>query len=420
MSMAQEYMSAAGGADERKFVPPLPRISIQCFCETEEVHGLLSQAAADRRAGRTHMTVQMGGLAAAREFYEAAPTPNVIALETTSTPDALLMSLDSLAEVCDPDTKVIIIGHTNDILLYRRLIDRGVTDYLVVPMDPLDFLGSISAVFGTDKAKQLGRTLAFFGARGGAGSSTIAHNVAWAISQDLLQDVVIADLDLPFGTSGLNFNQDPVQGIADAIYAGERLDENFLDRLMSKCTDRLSLMASPGTLEREYDVEQTPLDQLFALVRGNVPATVLDVPHMWSGWAHSTLMQADDIIITATPDLTSLRNTKNLVDHLKANRSHDRQPFLVLNQVGIPKRPEIAPKEFGDSVGLEPSAVVAFDPQLFGTAANNGQMIAEMQASAKPVEAFGTLAETLMGKREVRARKRSALSPLLEKLKRKG
>ncbi|MGE0230360.1 MAG: CpaE family protein [Flavobacteriaceae bacterium] len=418
--MAHEFTNAEPGGSDRKFVPPLPRISIQCFCETEEVHGLLSQAAADRRASRTHMTVQMGGLVAAREFYEAAPTPNVIALETTSAPDALLMSLDLLAEVCDPDTKVIIIGHTNDILLYRKLIDRGITDYLVLPMDPLDFLSSIASVFSADKATQLGRTFAFFGARGGAGSSTIAHNVAWAISQDLLQDVVIADLDLPFGTSGLNFNQDPIQGIADAIYAGERLDENFIDRLMSKCTDRLNLMASPGTLEREYDVEQTPLDQLFALVRANVPATVLDIPHMWTSWSQATLMQADDIIITATPDLTSLRNTKNLVDYLKANRSHDRKPFLVLNQVGIPKRPEIAPKEFGDSVGLEPSAIFTFDPQLFGTAANNGQMIAEMRASAKPVEAFETLAEALMGKREVRSRKRSPLSPLLEKLKRKG
>ncbi|MGE0585289.1 MAG: CpaE family protein [Flavobacteriaceae bacterium] len=418
--MAHEFTNAEPGGSDRKFVPPLPRISIQCFCETEEVHGLLSQAAADRRASRTHMTVQMGGLVAAREFYEAAPTPNVIALETTSAPDALLMSLDLLAEVCDPDTKVIIIGHTNDILLYRKLIDRGITDYLVLPMDPLDFLSSIASVFSADKATQLGRTFAFFGARGGAGSSTIAHNVAWAISQDLLQDVVIADLDLPFGTSGLNFNQDPIQGIADAIYAGERLDENFIDRLMSKYTDRLNLMASPGTLEREYDVEQTPLDQLFALVRANVPATVLDIPHMWTSWSQATLMQADDIIITATPDLTSLRNTKNLVDYLKANRSHDRKPFLVLNQVGIPKRPEIAPKEFGDSVGLEPSAIFTFDPQLFGTAANNGQMIAEMRASAKPVEAFETLAEALMGKREVRSRKRSPLSPLLEKLKRKG
>lgn len=419
-AMAQDYLNDAGAAQEGKFVPPLPRISIQCFCETEEVHQLLSQAAADRRATRAHVTVQMGGLAAAREFYEAAPTPNVIALESTSSPDVLLMSLDSLAEVCDPDTKVIIIGHANDILLYRKLIERGVTDYLVAPMDPLEFLGSIAAVFGPEKGTKLGRTLAFFGARGGGGSSTVAHNVAWAISQELLQDVLIADLDLPFGTSGLNFNQDPVQGIADAIYAGERLDENFIDRLTSKCTDRLSLMASPGTLEREYDVEQTPLDQLFSLVRSAVPATVIDMPHMWTSWSHATLLSADDIVITATPDLTSLRNAKNIIDHLKANRSHDRAPFLVLNQVGIPKRPEIAPKEFGEAVGLEPAAVLAFDPQLFGTAANNGQMIAEMQASAKPVEAFVALAETLMGKREARPRRRSALSPLLDRLKLKG
>src|SRR5690606_41281937 len=110
MAMAQDYLNDAGAAQEGKFVPPLPRISIQCFCETEEVHQLLSQAAADRRATRAHVTAQMGGLAAAREFYEAAPTPTVIALEAPSSRDGLLTSLDSLAGACDPHSKAIIIG----------------------------------------------------------------------------------------------------------------------------------------------------------------------------------------------------------------------------------------------------------------------------------------------------------------------
>lgn len=421
MSEAHSYEEMpVAHREEERFVPPLPRISIQCFCETPGVHAVLAEAAADRRAKRAHVTVQMGGIPAAREFYDAAPTPNVIVAESSASHDAMLMALDSLAEVCDPATKVIVVGHTNDILLYRQLISRGVTDYLVAPIDTLDFLGAVSRIFGADKSETLGRAIAFVGARGGAGSSTIAHNVAWAISQDLMQDVMIADLDLPFGTAGLNFNQDPVQGIADAIFAGERLDETFVDRLTSKCTERLSLMAAPGTLEREYDIEQTPLDQLFALLRHAVPAIVVDVPHVWTGWAKETLVAADDIVVVTTPDLAGLRNAKNLVDKLKSSRQNDRAPHLVINQVGVPKRPEIAPKDFASSIGIDPAGVIAFDPQLFGTAANNGQMIAEMQAAAKPVETFSHLAEMLMGRREIRQRKRFALAPMLSKLRRKG
>ena len=73
--------------------------------------------------------------------------------------------------------------------------------------------------------------------KGGVGASTVAHNVAWAIARGLRRRRSIADMDLGFGTAGLNFNQDPPQGIAEAVFSPDRLDSNFLDRLLSKCAD---------------------------------------------------------------------------------------------------------------------------------------------------------------------------------------
>jgi pilus assembly protein CpaE len=131
-----------------------------------------------------------------------------------------------------------------------------------------------------------------------------------------------------------------------------------------------------------------------------------------------TLLAADDVVITAAPDLANLRNTKNLVDLLKQARPNDRPPILVLNEVGVPKRPEIAVKDFAAALELEVTAVIGFEPQLFATAANNGQMIAEMQAAAKPVEGFRAVAEIACGRAEIRRVKKSPLAPLLERIKR--
>ena len=83
---------------------------------------------------KTHLKVQMGGVAAAAEAYRASPTPNVVIIESTTRPDDLLAGLDSLAEVCDPGTRLIIIGKVNDIVLYRELVRRGVSDYLIGPV----------------------------------------------------------------------------------------------------------------------------------------------------------------------------------------------------------------------------------------------------------------------------------------------
>jgi pilus assembly protein CpaE len=152
---------------------------------------------------------------------------------------------------------------------------------------------------------------------------------------------VVADLDLAFGTAGLDYNQDPPQGIADAVFSPDRVDTAFIDRLLSKCTDHLSLLAAPATLERVYDFGADAFDSIFDTLRMTMPCIVLDVPHQWSGWTKRALVGADDILIVAAPDLANLRNTKNMFDLLKASRPNDRPPLYCLNQVGVPKRPEI-------------------------------------------------------------------------------
>ena len=306
---------------------------MQAFCETVETAAAVQSAGEDRRLGKAHLKIQMGGMAAAIEAYRSAPTPNVIILETEGRSD-ILAGLDQLATVCDPGTRVVVIGRVNDVTLYRELVRRGVSDYVIAPVNALDVVRSICGLFSAPEAKAVGRIIAVVGAKGGVGASTIAHNVAWAIARDLALDSVVADLDLAFGTAGLDYNQDPPQGIADAVFSPDRVDTAFIDRLLSKCTDHLSLLAAPATLERVYDFGAEAFDSIFDTLRTTMPCIVLDIPHQWSGWTKRALVGADDILIVAAPDLANLRNTKNMFDLLKASRPNDRTPLYCLNQVG--------------------------------------------------------------------------------------
>jgi pilus assembly protein CpaE len=312
-----------------------------------------------------------------------------------------------------------VVGHLNDIVLYREMTRRGVSDYMMAPIGTIDVIRSVSGLFYAADAKPVGRTLAVVGAKGGVGSSTIAHNISWAIARDVGMDAVVADLDLPFGTAGLDFNQDPPQGIADAVLSPDRIDTAFVDRLLSKCTDHLSLLAAPATLDKVYDFGSEAFDSIFDVLRATVPCVVLDVPHVWTGWAKRTLIGADDILIVATPDLANLRNTKNLVDLLKAARPNDSRPQYCLNMVGVPKRPEIKSADFAKALEFDAIASIPFEPAVFGTAANNGQMIAEVASGHRAAETFRSLAQTLTGRTEVKRSRASLLTPLLEKLRRK-
>jgi pilus assembly protein CpaE len=397
-------------------IAPVPRVTIQAFCETPDVATAIQSAAADRRMNKTQVKIQMGGASAAVEAYRHSPTPNILILEANSERDNMIQHLDSLSEVCDAGTKVLVIGHTNDVLLYRELTRRGVSDYLIAPIVVLDLVRTISDLFAVPGAPPIGRTVAVIGAKGGVGASTLAHNLSWAFAKDLLISTVIVDLDIAFGTAGLDFNQDPPQGVAEAIFAPDRIDAGLIDRLMSKCSENLNLLAAPATLDRTCDLNETAIDSLIDILRTSIPCIVLDIPHLWTAWARRTLIGADDIIIVCEPELASLRNAKNLLDLLKQARPNDKIPKVVLNQVGVPKRPEIAPAEFAKAIGIELSGIIPYEAQLFGTAANNGQMIAEILANGKVTESFVELARVISGRAEQKRVRTNLLDPIKARL----
>mgnify|MGYP003571084386 FL=1 len=120
-------------------------------------------------------------------------------------------------------------------------------------------------------------------------------------------------------------------------------------------------------------------------------------------------------MISTTPDLAGLRNTKNIVDLLKQTRTNDTLPHVVLNQVGVSKRPEIPVKDFAEAIEVEPTLVLPFNPQLFGTAANNGQMLDEVDPKSKTVLGLKHLASVVIGRKEVQQRSKSIL-PFLSRL----
>jgi len=411
-------VTVAEETDSLAVLKPVPRITIHAFCEQPGTGSAIQRASEDRRLAKAHLTVHMGGIPGAIENYQQTATPNLIMVETRIGGPELFNQLGALAEVCDAGTKVVVIGHMNDVSLYREMIRQGVNEYLVAPLRPLGVIEAISRLYVDPDAPPIGRTIAFIGAKGGTGSSTIAHNIGWCISSSMNEDVVITDMDLPFGTAGLDFNQDPAQGIADALTAPERMDDVLLDRLLVKCTDKLSLFAAPAVLDRDFEMDADSCETVLDIVREGVPCVVVDLPHVWAPWTKKVLLAADEIVITATPDLASLRNAKNILDLTRQARPNDNAAHIVLNQVGMPKRPEIPVKDFAEAVGGDATLILPFNPGLFGTAANNGQMIEEIEPKGKAAEGFRFLAQQLCG-REARAPK-AAKSSLFSFLSRKG
>ena len=393
MSMTATVQSTEAPA----LVAMVPRINIGIFCDNPHSAGVMQAAASDRRMGKAHVSVLMGGIVGAAQYHAQEPTPNVVIVESHGNREGVMAELAQFAEVCGPNTKVIVVGHVNDIILYRELMKNHISDYIVAPFTSVQIIESVASVFNDPKAAPLGRVVAFVGAKGGVGSSTIAHNMAYATSQKHDIETILTDLDLSFGTAGLNFNQEASGTLYEALVAPDRVDGTLVDRLMAKLGNKLSLLSGPGSVDRDMNIEAHAVETVMNTIRQAAPIIIVDVPNTWAPWVKHTLMSADDIYLTATPELPSLRNAKNLLDLLKVGRPNDRQPRLILNQVGIPKRPEIPVADFAKALGLEPTAIIPHDPQSFGLAQGNGQMIFEVAPKSKSAEVLGELSSLVAG-----------------------
>jgi pilus assembly protein CpaE len=412
----QEDMTQGEDFGAQPHERPVPRISIHAFCEFPDTGAALQRAAADRRLSKAHVTVELGGLQGALDHYAGQATPNLLIIETRLQGRTAVEEIERLAEVVDAATKVLIVGRVNDVELYRELMRRGVSEYLVAPLNPLHLIEVISGLYLNPEAAPIGRVVSVLGCRGGVGSSTLAHNVGWCIAEKFQINTALVDLDLAFGTSGLDFNEEPGQGVAEALSAPERLDDVLLERLLVKAGDHLSLFTAPAVLDRIYESEPAAYEAVLDAVRRMTPCVIVDLPHIWTPWVRQTILTSDDIVIVATPDLASLRNGKALFDLVKQQRPNDPPPRLIVNQVGQPKRPEIPVKDFAATMGVEPTLVLPFDPQLYGSAANNAQMLMQMKPNSPTAVSIMQLAERLTG-RHAEPAEQSSVLPFLSFLK---
>ncbi len=378
---------------------PVPSVAIQAFVESPQTAEAFEAARSDRRLARATITVAEGGILEATHSLADTPSGEVVIVETSAGRDLLLAQMDTLAEVCEVGTHVIVIGTVNDAGLVRDLRRRGVEDYLLSPANPVTLIDALTGLYERKGDEAGGKVIAFMSARGGAGSSTIAHGVAWYLAQTLGEETLLADLDLSFGTAALDFDQEAGQTIADVLAAQSRLDLQLLNRIKIQIGDRLSLLAAPESLDAQ-DLGGDAWDPLIACARAASSVTVLDMPSTWTPWSGPVLMAADQIVIVMTPDLASVRNARLLLGTLRRRRPHDPPPVLLLNQTGMPNRQEVTVQALEETLATTPFASLPFDPALFGKAANSGQTIFEENADAPASKQCAALARHVAGHAE--------------------
>lgn len=374
------------------------RINIGAFVLTDAVRDAVNGLNEDRLFLRSTVSVQDGGMQAALDFLSQRSTPELLIVETTAMDEALFNELNALADVCQPGTRVIIIGAENDINLFKTLIDQGISQYFLETVTVEELKASIVDAFADKTLNAKSRTIAFTGLRGGVGSSVLAHNVASELARLYDEDVILVDLDIPYGTAALSYNLQPSQTVADAIAQAGSIDETMLVRYMEAGGKNVSLLCAPGNLNSGIEITPHALEAVLNIIKQMASYIVLDIPHAWNSWVQDMVVDADDTVVVGVPDLYNLRDGKNLFEFLAPNRGLEAPTRLILNKVGELKKGELTPKEFKDVLGTEPALKIPFDSDAFTSAMNNGEMLQKVAKKSAATQEIETLAKMVSGK----------------------
>ena len=382
------------------------RLTIDCFHATGPVAEALAGLQSDRLMAKSRITLRDGGLIGAINHYRDNASAQLVIVEESGDRQQILERLGHLAEVCIAGTRVMVIGHLNDVGTYRALIGQGVSEYLIAPVTAADLVGAVESLYQDPGAAPRGRLIAFFAARGGAGASTLAHNTAWNLAQSVGEQVLLVDLDLAFGTVGLAFNTDVKQTVGELLGTPERIDAQMLERIVVKYDDHLLLLPSRADLREMPPIEPEAVDRLLDLLRRMAAFVVVDLPHLWAPWVSHVLETADDLVIVAQPDLPNLRDTKGLLDGLAKRRGDKAPTRVVINKQDVYRKSQLSAKDFTETLKVEPALALAFDP-VFGELSNNGQMLGEAAGAHKPAEPFRHLAAMVSGRHSLPVRRKA-------------
>jgi len=322
--------------------------------------------------------LEKGGIEEAIRHFANNPSPKVLIVDIGKQ-DFPLDQIDALAEVCSPEVKVIVIGERDSVGLYRSLLDRGVTDYLVRPLPEnilSDLLKSLITEEGrTGRIGTNGKTVGIVGACGGAGVTSFLVNAGVFLSDVKRRQVSIVDLNSSSYLS-LLLGHKPRGGLQKLLKDPDRLDDLLIDRSLQSLNNRLDLLCS-STDEDLKTYEDKALQKLAGRMAQRRHYVLLDFPSEMTDAELETYCACDVKIILFPPNLRAALKTRDIVSRI-IKKSDEDGLFLVLSKTRADHRETLNQREITEVLGRKIDALIPYDGRLFAKAELDGKAIVSM------------------------------------------
>lgn len=299
----------------------------------------------------------------------------------------ILNEIDALAELCSTDTRAVVIGKLNDISFYRDIIQRGVLEYFTgTPKVPEVCAVLTRTESNSDNSSAI---VCFMGAASGDGSSTIALNTAYTLSDHYKKSTVIIDMDFQFGMIARTLDLTSPYGIKEIFaHSGRTIDNTLLSRMVVPYRGKLNAIAAPNDLAFWPDVEVDMILGLLSTLKERYEYIIIDLPHIWSGWTAAALAQSTHSIMVAQLWLRSVTHTARLLSAWKETGISDKNIQIVINRSGARFKEALTAKDYETICHKKIDYYFANDIRTIAMAENQGQTITELPGRSQLAQQF--------------------------------
>jgi pilus assembly protein CpaE len=333
----------------------------------------------------------MDGISASQEITRAAPTSQVIMMSVQSEADYLRRSM--LAGAMDFLTKPFTSEELTSSIrrVFQMGADRRASMPAVAAAKEPSTQGPDWAPGGAGRPQPTGKLLLVYSPKGGTGCSTVACNLAIALHQSTSKEVGLVDASLQFGSIDVMLNLQGNRSIADAVNRRGELEGDLLGALMAPHPSGIRVLAAPPTPELSESISADQMKEVLSTMTRTLDYVVVDTWSYLDDIVLAVMDLADRVLLVMTPEIPSIKGTKQFFEIAEALEFPLEQVDVVLNKVVI--RDGIRADQLETSMHHPIQAQLDYDPKVMRQAVNQGLPLSMSQPNHPLAEKFAQLAQ---------------------------
>ncbi len=331
-----------------------------------------------------HTYVGLGGVTEAIAYITKvgrSPRLLLIDLQGSTMP---LTDLARLAEVCEPSVQVVALGDKNDVALYRGLLGIGVRDYLVKPLTEELLKRTLDLNDGTVRAvpqTRRGKSIAFVGARGGVGTTTIAVNLARHLADTTHRRIAYVDLNVTGGAASSMLGVPPSNGLSEVLQSIDRIDAAYVERTMVPIGTRLFLLSCELPYGSKWPFKEEGVARLIELLTDSFHYVIVDTGAGVGRLSTEAFDNASRVYVISDRSVHGAHETVRLFQYIE---KRDNQPVMsfVLNHANARTHGNVQKNDFVAAIGRSVLQEIAHESRVLAIAENVAEPPAGRAASA--------------------------------------